>query len=85
MSSSEAEAEQFSASVRLSTELIKMLEPQGETSARRHVCSSPLDWLLADGCGGVKPGLHRGQVQGSVVHALCPNGHPVKLSAAEVK
>lgn len=87
-SASEAEAEQLSASVRLSSELIRSslaLEPQGETSARRHVCGSLLDRLLADACGGVTPGRHRGQVDGSLVHAQCPNGHPVKLSATEVK
>lgn len=87
-SSSEAEAEQFSANVRLSSELIGSSltwEPRGETSARRHVCGFLLDWLLATGCGGVRPGNHRGQVDGSLVHARCPNGHPVKLSATEVK
>lgn len=87
-SSSEAEAEQFSANVRLSSELIGSLltwEPRGESSARRHVCGSLLDWLLATGCGGVRPGHHRGQVNGSLIHAQCPNGHPVKLSATEVK
>lgn len=87
-SASEAEVEQISASVRLSTELIGSLlmpEPHKETPARRHVCGSLLDWLLADDCGGVRSGHHRGQVDASLVHAQCPIGHPVKLSATEVK
>lgn len=87
-SASGPEAEQFSASVRLSSELVGSAltwEPRGEESARRDVCGPLLDWLLAAGCGGVRPGHHRDQVDGSVVRAQCPNGHPVKLSATEVK
>lgn len=87
-SASGPEAEQFSASVRLSSELVGSAlawEPRGEKSARRDVCGPLLDWLLAAGCGGVRPGHHRDQVDGSVVRAQCPDGHPVKLSATEVK
>lgn len=72
-SASEVKSELFSASVRLSSALIGSLrprEPQGETAARRHVCVSLLDYLLACSCRGVKPGKHNGQVGGSLVHAL---------------
>lgn len=80
--------EQFSASVRLSAELAGSAltwDRRGEKSARRDISGPLLDWLLATGCGGVRPGHHRGQADGSVLRAHCPNGHPVKLSATEVK
>lgn len=87
-SASGPKVEQFSASVRLSSELVGSaltLEPRREKSARWDVCGPLLDWLLAAGCGGVRPGHRRDLVDGSVVCAQCPNGHPVKLSATEVR
>lgn len=82
------EPEQFSASVRLSSDLIRNTltsDPQGGESAHQHVCLSLLQWLLSEGCGEVRAGRQRDKISSSAVHAQCPDGHSVKLTAKEVK
>lgn len=81
----------YSASVRVSSELLRDtlvlkssdLDPQGPP---QNMCLSLLEWLLAEGPGGVRT-VHRGDkiaLSSSVVHARGPNGHTVKLTAKEV-
>ncbi|XP_042363888.1 Fanconi anemia core complex-associated protein 100 [Plectropomus leopardus] len=83
---------QHSASIRLSTELLRDtlrssdLDAQGPKLAPQNVCLSLLEWLLSEGPGKVKTG-HQGDkiaLRSPVVHARCPNGHTVKLTAKEV-
>lgn len=81
------EPEQFSASVQLSSDLIRKTltsDPQGGESAHQHVCLSLLRWLLAERFGEVRTGLRR-EISSSAVQAQCPDGHSVKLTAKEVK
>lgn len=84
------EEEQYSASVHVSTDLLRDtqvlkssdLDPQ----APQNPCISLLDWLLSEGHGGVKMG-HQGDkiaLSSSVVYAQAPNGVTIKLSAKEV-
>ncbi|XP_044034754.1 Fanconi anemia core complex-associated protein 100 isoform X2 [Siniperca chuatsi] len=91
---SNPEREQYSASVRVSSELLRDtlvlkssdLDPQGPKLAPQNVSLSLLEWLLSEGPGGVKTG-HQGDkiaLSSSVVHARGPNGHTVKLTAKEV-
>ncbi|XP_039991460.1 Fanconi anemia core complex-associated protein 100 isoform X2 [Xiphias gladius] len=93
-SASKAEREQYSASVRMSSELLRDtlvlkssdLDPQGPKLAPQNLCFSVLDWLLSEGPGGVKMG-HQGDkiaLSSSVVHARGPNGDTVRLIANEV-
>ncbi|XP_051273706.1 Fanconi anemia core complex-associated protein 100 [Dicentrarchus labrax] len=89
---SKPEREQYSASVRVSSELLRNtmvfkssdLDPQGPKSAPQNVCLSLLEWLLSEGPGGVRTGHQGDKISNSVVHAQGPNGHPVKLTAKEV-
>ncbi|XP_038591881.1 Fanconi anemia core complex-associated protein 100 [Micropterus salmoides] len=91
---SKAEQEQYSASVRVSSQLLRDtlvlkgsdLDPEGLKLAPQNVCISLLEWLLSEGPGGVKTGRHRDKIALSnpVVHARGPNGHTVKLTAKEV-
>lgn len=92
-SASKPEPEQYSTSVRVSSELLRNtlvlknsgLDPQGQKLAPQHVCLSLLEWLLSEGPGGVRTGQQGDKISSSVVHAQAPNGHPVKLTAKEVK
>lgn len=87
------EKEQYSTSVRVSSEFLKDtlmlktsdLDPQGAKLAPENVCFSLLDWLLSEGPGGVKSGKQGDKINSSVVHARDPNGHTVKLTAKEAK
>lgn len=82
------EPEQFSASVRLSSDLIRKTltsDPQEDKSAHQGVCLSLLQWLLAEGFGEVRAGRRREKISSSAVQAQCPDGHSVKLMAKEVK
>lgn len=87
------EKEQYSASVRVSSELLKdtvMLktsdsDPQGAKLAPLNVCFSLLDWLLSEDSGGVKAEQQGDKMNSSVVHARDPNGDTVKLTAKEAK
>lgn len=82
------EPEQFSASVRLSSDLIKgtlTSDSLGGKSAHQHVCLSLLQWLLAEGFGEVRAGRRREEISSPAVQAQCPDGHSVKLTAEEVK
>uniref|UniRef100_A0A3Q3R086 FA core complex associated protein 100 n=1 Tax=Monopterus albus TaxID=43700 RepID=A0A3Q3R086_MONAL len=86
--------EQYSACVRVSSELLRDtlvlkssdLDPQEPMLAPHNLCISLLDWMLSDSLGGVKMG-HRGDeiaLSSPVVHAQGPNGDTVKLTAKEV-
>lgn len=87
-SASKPEPERYSASVRVSSELLGStlglknagLDPQGQ-----HVCLSLLEWLLSEGLGGVRTGPRGDKISSPVVHARGPNGHTVKLTVKEVK
>ncbi|XP_071318087.1 Fanconi anemia core complex-associated protein 100 [Trachinotus anak] len=91
---SNAEREQYSASVRVSSELIRDtlvlkstdLDLQGPNVAPQNLCLSLLDWLFSEGAGGVKMGHQRDKIvlSSSVVTARGPNGESVKLTAKEV-
>ncbi|XP_070783786.1 Fanconi anemia core complex-associated protein 100 [Enoplosus armatus] len=88
---SKPEREQYSANVRVSSELLRDtlvsdLDPQGPKLAPQNVCLSLLEWLLSEGPGGVKTGRRGDEIalSSSVVHARGPNGHTVKLTAKEV-
>lgn len=89
-SASKPEPEQYSASVRVSSEFLRNtlgstgLEPQGQNLAPLNMCVSLLEWLLFEEHGGVRTG-HRGDISSSVVHAQGPNGHTVQLTAKEVQ
>ncbi|KAL7372231.1 hypothetical protein ABVT39_012532 [Epinephelus coioides] len=93
-SASKPEREQYLASIRVSSELLRDtlvlqssdLDVQGPNVAPQNVCLSLLEWLLCEGCGGVKMGHQRDNItlSTSVVHARGPNGHNVKLTAKEV-
>ncbi|XP_067432406.1 Fanconi anemia core complex-associated protein 100 [Thunnus thynnus] len=86
------EKEQYLASVRVSSELLRDtlmlktsdLDPQGAKLAPPNVCFALLDWLLSEGPGGVKRGQQGDRINSSVIHAQDPNGHTVKLTAKEV-
>lgn len=90
-SASKPEPEQYSASVRVSSELLesvlglKVLDPQGQKLDPQHVCLSLLEWLLSEGPGGVRTGPRGDKISSPVVHAQGPNGHTVKLTVKEVK
>lgn len=92
-SASKPKPEQYSASVRVSSELLKNtlvlkssgLDPRGQKLAPENVCLSLLEWLLSEGPGGVRTGNGGDKISSSVVHAQGPNGHTVKLTAKEVK
>ncbi|XP_073346064.1 Fanconi anemia core complex-associated protein 100 isoform X2 [Pagrus major] len=89
---SKPEQEQFSASVRLSSELVRDMlvgkssgvDPQGPKLAPQNVHVSLLEWLLSEGPGEVRTGHQGDKMSRSVVHARGPNGHTVKLTAKEV-
>lgn len=89
-STSKPDPEQYSASVRVSSELLRNtlgltgLEPQEQNLAPLNMCFSLLEWLLFEEHGGVRTG-HRRDVSSSVVHAQGPNGHAVQLTAKEVQ
>nr|XP_046234185.1 Fanconi anemia core complex-associated protein 100 [Scatophagus argus] len=91
-SASKAERVQYSASVRVSSELLQDTlvfkssdsDRQGPNLAPRNVCFSLLEWLLSEGPGGVTTGHQRDKISSSVVHARGPNGHTVTLTAKEV-
>ncbi|XP_034050062.1 Fanconi anemia core complex-associated protein 100 isoform X2 [Thalassophryne amazonica] len=94
-SSSNSEQEQYSANIRVSSELLQDtlgfnglgFDPKGLTkSASPNLCSSLLKWLLSEGPGGGKMEHQGGKISlnGSEVRARAPNGHRVKLTAKEV-
>ncbi|XP_008302584.1 Fanconi anemia-associated protein of 100 kDa [Stegastes partitus] len=84
--------EKYSASVRVSSELLRELkssdlDPKAPKLAPENLCLSLLEWLLSESSGGVKMG-HQGDkvaVSSSVVHAHGPNGATVKLTAKEIE
>lgn len=92
-SASKPEPEQYSASVRVSSELVRStlglekagLDPQGPKLDPQHVCLSLLEWLLAEGPGGVRTGQRGDKISSPVVHARGPNGDTVKVTVKEVK
>lgn len=79
--------EQYSASVQVSSELLKSmkglkssaLEGQGP-----NWCISFLEWLLSEDCGGVRRGHAGCKISSPLIYARGPNGHAVKLTATEV-
>lgn len=90
---SKPKREQFSASVRVLSELVRDMlvvkssdeDPQGPKLALQNVHVSLLEWLLSEGFGGVRTGHQGDKMSRSVIHARGPNGHTVKLTAKEVK
>ncbi|XP_030255035.1 Fanconi anemia core complex-associated protein 100 isoform X2 [Sparus aurata] len=89
---SKPKREQFSASVRVLSELVRDMlvvkssdeDPQGPKLALQNVHVSLLEWLLSEGFGGVRTGHQGDKMSRSVIHARGPNGHTVKLTAKEV-
>ncbi|XP_034716880.1 Fanconi anemia core complex-associated protein 100 [Etheostoma cragini] len=88
-SSSKPEQE-YSASIRVSSELLRdtllLKSSDLDTHVPQNVGRSLLEWMLSEGPGGVTTG-HQGDkiaLSSSVVHARGPNGHTVKLTAKEV-
>lgn len=79
--------EQYSASVQVSSELLRGVtglkgcdvEGQGP-----NWCIAFLEWLLSEGCGGVRRGPSGDKISSPLICARGPNGHAVKLSAKEV-
>lgn len=92
---SKTEREQYSASVRVSSELVRDmlvlkgsdLDPQGPSVAPQSLSLSLMDWLLYEGPGGVRVGHERDKTvpSSSAVSARGPNGDAVKVTAREVK
>lgn len=79
--------ERYSASVQVSSELLKNTKGSKSSDLEGHAqsrCVSFLEWLLSEGCGGVRRGHTGDQISGPVLHARGPNGHAVKLTANEV-
>ncbi len=80
------EREQYSMSVRVSSELLRVLKSSGlDPQVPQNLCLSLLEWLLSEGPGGVKTGHQGENICSSLVHAQGPDGHTVKLAAKEVK
>ncbi|XP_053269731.1 Fanconi anemia core complex-associated protein 100 [Pleuronectes platessa] len=81
---SAAKAEQYSARIRVSSELLG--DALVETSDPPNLCIALLDWLLSEGPGGGRTGQQgdKSSLSSSVVQARGPNGETVKLSAKEV-
>ncbi|CAG04431.1 unnamed protein product [Tetraodon nigroviridis] len=77
----------YSASVQVSAQLIdgatgwKGSGAEGQGGTR---CSSFLEWLLSEGCGGVSRGGPREPVSSPVLQAPGLDGHAVTLTAKEV-
>lgn len=79
--------EQYSASVQVSSELLKSvtgLKSSGLEGQGQNRCMSLLEWLLSEGCGGVRRGHAGDKISSPLVCARGPNGHAVKLTAKEV-
>ncbi|XP_069012038.1 Fanconi anemia core complex-associated protein 100 [Embiotoca jacksoni] len=89
---SASKPEKYSASVRVSSELLREtlvlkssdLDPEGPKLGPQNLCVSLLDWLLSEGPGGVKSQGEQVVLNSSVVHARGPNGATVKLTAKEM-
>lgn len=82
---SASKPEQYSASVRVSSDLLRdTLVLKSSDLAPQNMGLSLLEWLLSEGPGGVKMG-DKIALSHSVIHAQGPNGHTVKLTAKEVK
>ncbi|XP_029384283.1 Fanconi anemia core complex-associated protein 100 [Echeneis naucrates] len=92
-SASKAEQERYSASVRVSSHLLRDTlvlkcsdsDPQGPKVAPQNLCLSLLHWLWSEGAGGVMMGHQREKMalSHSVINARGPNGDIVKLTAKE--
>lgn len=79
--------EQYSASVQVSTDFLKGLaglKSSGLEGRGPNWCLSFLEWLLCEGCGGVRRGHTGDKISSPVIHARGPNGHALKLTAKEV-
>ncbi|KAL0983908.1 hypothetical protein UPYG_G00134630 [Umbra pygmaea] len=91
-----SEGDLLSASIKVSTELLRTalsLEapssavPQGPKNPTQGICGALLSWLLSKGSAGIDwrgSGVTAGQQGRAVVHARCPEGGIVKLTATEV-
>lgn len=92
---SQHQEEQYSASVHLSSELLRdtqifkssALDPQGPNLDPQNLCVCLLDWLLSEGHGGVKMARQGDKIalSSSVACVQGPDGNTVKLTAKEVK
>lgn len=79
--------EQYSASVQVSSELLSAvtgLKSSGLEGQRPNWCIAFLEWLLSEGCGGVRRGHTGDKISSPLIWARGPNGHAVKLTAKEV-
>lgn len=79
--------EQHSASVQVSVELLKSTTGWKSSSSEgqgQNMCVSFLEWLLCEGCGGVRRGQAAGGISSPAVLARGPGGHAVRLTAKEV-
>ncbi|XP_022053310.2 Fanconi anemia core complex-associated protein 100 [Acanthochromis polyacanthus] len=86
--------EKYSASVRVSSELLKdslvlknsNLDPKVPKTGPENTCIALIEWLLSEGPGGVKM-RHQGDeisLSSLTVHACGPNGATVKLTAKKM-
>ncbi|CAJ1080742.1 Fanconi anemia core complex-associated protein 100 [Xyrichtys novacula] len=86
-STPKSEPEKYSATVRVSSELLKetLLLKNCDSDPHPNVCLSLLDWLLSEQHEGVKRGQQgdKTAVSNSVIYARGPNGHTIKLTATE--
>lgn len=85
--------EPYSASVRVSSELLRDtlgkssgVDPQEQKVPSQNLCISLLEWILSEAHGGVRM-RHQGDkitLSMPAVHAQGPNGETIKLTAREV-
>ncbi|KAM6896853.1 Fanconi anemia core complex-associated protein 100 [Xenentodon cancila] len=81
---SASKPEKYSASVRVSSQLLRDTLRLNSESAPRDLCCSLLNWLFSEDHGGVKMRCKAETLDSSVVHALAPNEARVKLTAKEM-
>ncbi|XP_061564700.1 Fanconi anemia core complex-associated protein 100 [Cololabis saira] len=81
---SASKPEKYSASVRVSSQLLRDTLRLNSESAPRDLSCSLLNWLLSEDHGGVKMRCKAETIDSSVVHALAANEVRVKLTAKEM-
>ncbi|XP_015253634.1 PREDICTED: Fanconi anemia core complex-associated protein 100 [Cyprinodon variegatus] len=76
----------YSATVRMSSDLLRLQRSKDPKLAPQRSCVSLLEWLLSESCGGVKIGHKEEKMDriSSVVCGRAPNEAPIKLTAKEV-
>uniref|UniRef100_A0A3Q2EDJ6 FA core complex associated protein 100 n=1 Tax=Cyprinodon variegatus TaxID=28743 RepID=A0A3Q2EDJ6_CYPVA len=75
----------YSATVRMSSDLLRLQRSKDPKLAPQRSCVSLLEWLLSESCGGVKIGHKEEKMDriSSVVCGRAPNEAPIKLTAKE--